>query len=192
MDGSQFDRWTRVLTDRRSRRTALGVLAGMTVLGLEPAGARRRPGTGVRAARAGKTAICHRDEASGTYAKITVANRALKAHQNHGDFLHGACCRDADCESGETCRYTAGDLTKASVCTATCDANQLGAGCYWLNLIGQWELVPTVQTLELCQELDGCAAGGGDGSDGGCYRWATATTVIAPCNDDWSQTCCPI
>ena len=125
MDDSQFDRLTRLAAQPRSRRGALGVLAGLAGLGLGEASARKRRGKArTRAADTGKTTICHHDHDAGVYVKITVADAAWPAHQKHGDFVHDDCCIDDEC-GGDDKPCTASTCAKG-----TCEhAPTPGASC---------------------------------------------------------------
>jgi hypothetical protein len=146
MESERFDSLSRVLGTGASRRGALGLLAGLAGLGLGEAGARKRTRRGTvrtqkaggeqltpeRARKAAKVALCHYDEAAGTYATIVVGAPAAEAHFGHhpNDTPYVNCCVDDDCPAGEAC--------DAGTCRAsTCAAATCGDECsFCYNLAG--------------------------------------------------------
>lgn len=85
MESHSFDRLTKALTERPSRRNvARGLIGGLFGLGVHSASAKQT-----------KVIICHKGQT------IEVAEPAVKAHLAHGDS-RGACCRPA-CGTGLVC-----------------------------------------------------------------------------------------
>jgi hypothetical protein len=103
MNGRAFDHVVQALGRNVSRRGVLGVLAGATGLGArEGAAKRRRSGHRTKAKKPTKVTVCH--ASGGTYQPLEVNNNVVTNHlTNHGDFLYGDCCTDADCAASATC-----------------------------------------------------------------------------------------
>jgi hypothetical protein len=106
MDVDQFelDTLPRSHATTPSRRNALRLLAGSALGGLfglaQVQTRAKKGGKGKRKKRTanGKTTICHNGQT------IAVSNRALKAHQNHGD-REGPCpAPPPACGTGDICR----------------------------------------------------------------------------------------
>jgi hypothetical protein len=96
MDVQRFDRLTRRLATRITRRTALrGALVSSTAVVMTRAG-------GAIAAPVDKVSICHLDKDTGAYTLISVNGNALNAHLAHGDFSPYACDGGLSCEACPT------------------------------------------------------------------------------------------
>jgi hypothetical protein len=147
MDEERFDRFSRLFAAGTTRRSALGVLAGMAGLGLREAGARRRHrrrnGTRrIQATKAGKVDVCHYDAEAETWHWISIGQRGWEnGHAKHErDFLRTDCCRDGDCADGHsccagTCVDTQTDADNCGGCNQpcgqdqTCAAGTCGSNC---------------------------------------------------------------
>jgi len=162
-------------------------------------------GLGVAFGQAGsQVTICHLPPGNPSNVQsITVGAPAVAAHvARHGDTVcaegDSDCCADADgavCTNlqsdvnncgtcGNAC--AAGDSCTAGVCGFACPHIE-GLACYWLdcelyNGNCCWDLngFPASDPAD-CQFLDSCSPGGGNGSNGGCYKWANSSdTAIFP------------
>ena len=83
--------------------------------------------------RPGKVTICHRAD-DGKYLQITVATRALPAHQKHGDCVvdDGVPCTVDSCDVNLGCVHAPDDslCDDGDACTIdTCDPSPGSAGC---------------------------------------------------------------
>ena len=106
MDAERFDGLVRAFSVETTRRSALGVLAGLGALGLGmPAVGRRKRGNQQRAGREhggasrgrdDKVTICHRTGSKKhPFQAITVAASAVPAHEAHGDLVACPTCRSS-------------------------------------------------------------------------------------------------
>jgi hypothetical protein len=110
MDAHRFDQVVRTLGQGISRRGVLGALAGAAGAGAREAAANRRKRRG-RAKKGKKVGVCH--ATGGTYHLLTVGKNVVANHlANHGDFLYGDCCTDAECAANETCEVSGGGRPK--------------------------------------------------------------------------------
>ncbi len=107
MDAHQFDRVVRTIGQTISRRGALVALAGVAGIGVgEVTAKRRKRGRGTR-----KVTLCH--AAGGTYHLLNVGKKVVANHlANHGDYLYGDCCTDAECAANESCVVSGGRRPK--------------------------------------------------------------------------------
>lgn len=135
VDNKQFDGLTRALGQGTTRRGTLGVLAGLTGLGLSEVAAKRRKrtrGRRAQAASADKVAVCHYDADADAYVELNVSRKGWEnGHSKHkADFLRGTdgCCTDADCNgAGEACVISVdsgGNRSGSCVCTPNTCASQ--------------------------------------------------------------------
>lgn len=103
MDNSRFDAITRAITTRLSRRTSLGLLAGLgaTLALPEVTGAKKKP--------AKKITVCHKGKT------IKIDQEQKKQHLKHGDTL--GKCKALRCGAGGDCTVfiTSATLTGAAV-----------------------------------------------------------------------------
>jgi hypothetical protein len=187
MDGDRFDTLLRALGSSASRRGVLAALAGMCGLGLVEVSAKRRRGNRGRvpAASAGqdKVTICHHD-GQGRIRRITVAERAVQAHLDHGDVVYNGCCTDTECNEGDggagglVCHR--GTCCQPATCGRVCTCDTIDQGC-GLGLLNCAEDCPddlicvgppgrsccTDASRSECPVGLGCTGDGGDGGGGG-------------------------
>ncbi len=101
MDDNRFDAFTRRLATGRSRRAVLrGLVGGGAALVADRS-------VTLLAAQPDTVAVCHLDDETGTYQVLDLPSAAVSAHLEHGDFLFGGCCTNADCDGGDACTQPA-------------------------------------------------------------------------------------
>jgi len=145
MDNQRFDELTRTLATGASRRRVLqGLMGGAAagVFGLLGTGGADAKRDKVKKTKPAKVAICHTTgSATNPYAYISVSERAVKAHEAHGDVIApdlatdlahcGGCgqacdapvdaCSTVACVDG-ACETSAADCEPVGECmVANCD-----------------------------------------------------------------------
>lgn len=144
MEDERFDAAIRSLGTGATRRGVLGLLAGLTGLGLDEVAAKRRRrnkaqkgrnnGPRAQAAKAGKVDVCHYDAGANTYVRINISQNGWdNGHSKHdNDYLRGGgCCTTADCTGEfEECVHTiGGNGARSGACVVDCSAVPNGTAC---------------------------------------------------------------
>jgi hypothetical protein len=104
------------------------------------------------------------------------------------DACTPAACNGGVCNSTSNCGD--GQVCGANGCETVSSCPHIEREepvCFWQNCFGYggeccWDLNGfSADSQAACQGLDSCSPGGGNGSGGGCYKWALSSdTVIAP------------
>lgn len=137
MDDARFDQLTKAVASGIPRRRVLGGLGAVLigVLGTSWRGASAAPAN---------VTICHQEGTTGRWHRITVADSAVAAHVQHGDFPAVDCCDDAEC-TGTPAHGS--PYCNQGICAVACDEG------YALNADGEC-VVPCPETCSLGASTD--------------------------------------